>query len=104
MNTRAAALEHQIAIIKDAEDLHANRLKLESAVNELISTDFNQLLQLLYRLDVNEKKIRTLLETNKGIDSAPLITDLIIERQIEKIKSRRQFKQRDDTISDEERW
>jgi hypothetical protein len=104
MNTRAAALEHQIAIIKDAEDLLANRLKVESAVNELINTDFNQLLQLLYRLDVNEKKIRTLLESNKGIDSAPLITDLIIERQIEKIKSRRQFKQRDDTISDEERW
>lgn len=104
MNTRAAALEHQIALIKDAEDLYGSRLKLESAVNELINSDFNQLLQLLYRLDVSEKKIRTLLESNQGTDSAPLITDLIIERQVEKIKSRRQFKQRDDTISDEERW
>ena len=104
MNTRAAALEHQIALIKDAEDLYGSRLKLESAVNELINSDFNQLLQLLYRLDVSEKKIRALLESNQGTDSAPLITDLIIERQVEKIKSRRQFKQRDDTISDEERW
>jgi hypothetical protein len=104
MDSITAQIESRISLIKDPDILLANRLKLESAVNELISTDFNQLLQLLYRLDVNEKKIRTLLESSKGIDSAPLITDLIIERQIEKIKSRHQFKQRDDTISDEERW
>lgn len=104
MNTRAVGLEQQLAAIGDAEELKAQKMKLQTAINELIECDFNQLLQLLYRLDVNEKKIRAVLDSNKGTDSAPLITDLIIERQIQKIKSRRQFKQRDDTISDEERW
>ena len=104
MNTRAVGLEQQLAAIGDAEELKAQKMKLQTAINELIECDFNQLLQLLYRLDVNEKKIRAVLDSNKGTDSAPLITDLIIERQIKKIKSRRQFKQRDDTISDEERW
>lgn len=104
MNTRAAALEHQLSLLKDSDDLPANKLKLQLAINELINSDFNQLLQLLYRLDVSEKKIKTVLELNQGTDSAPLITDLIIERQIQKIKSRREFKQRDDTISDEEKW
>ncbi len=104
MNTRAAGLEHQLSLFKDSDDLLANKLKLQLAINELINSDFNQLLQLLYRLDVSEKKIKTVLELNQGTDSAPLITDLIIERQIQKIKSRREFKQRDDTISDEEKW
>lgn len=104
MNTGVSALEHQLTLIKDEDGLLAYKLKLQASVNELINTDFNQLLQLLYRLDVSEKKIKAALDQNQGKDSAPLITELIIDRQIEKIKSRRQFKQRDDNISEEERW
>ena len=37
-----------------------------------------------------------LLQENVGEDAAFIIADLIIERQIEKIKSRQQFSRRDD--------
>ncbi|MEO6844593.1 MAG: hypothetical protein ABI184_05430, partial [Ginsengibacter sp.] len=38
------------------------RLKLISLINELINKDFDVLVQLLYRIDVSEKKIRAVLE------------------------------------------
>ena len=59
---------------------------------------------ILYRIDVNERKLKYLLQENVGEDAAFIIADLIIERQIEKIKSRQQFSRRDDNISEEEKW
>lgn len=78
--------------------------EMQAAVNDLILHNFDGLLQLLYRLDVDEQKLRLLLRDMRGSDAAVIITQLIIERQLEKIKSRRQYSQRDDQLSDEERW
>lgn len=78
--------------------------ELQAAVNDLILHNFDGLLQLLYRLDVDEQKLRALLRDMPGSDAAAIITNMIIERQLEKIKSRRQYSQRDDQLSDEERW
>lgn len=63
--------------------------------------DFNKLVQLLYRVDVDETKLRSMLK--EADDAAVLIANLIIQRQIEKINRSVQTKLRDD-ISDEERW
>jgi hypothetical protein len=63
------------------------RDQLISLVNELIHTDFHALVQLLYRVDVDEKKLKHLLKTNPHKDSAPIIADLIISRQLQKIAS-----------------
>ena len=79
-----------------------NRLKQE--INQLIQTDFQKLASILYRIDINERKLKYLLQENVGEDAAVIIAGLIIERQLQKIKSRKQFSQRDDTISDEEKW
>jgi hypothetical protein len=73
-------------------------------VNELINENFSTLLQLLYSIDVNEKKIRLLLEKNPTEDSASIIADLIIERQLQKIASRKLFKENQDPDCGEERW
>lgn len=88
------------------DDISLQELKEKLAVhiNHLISHDFEKLVSLLYRVDVNEKKMRGLLDNNKGENAAALIADLIIERQLEKIKSRRQFRQRDNNIDETERW
>ena len=48
------------------------------------------LVQILYRIDVSEKKIKTLLKENQGSDAGKIIASLIIERQMQKIKSRQQ--------------
>jgi hypothetical protein len=60
-------------------------------INELINKDFNALVQLLYRIDVDEKKLKNLLNQYKETDASALITDLIIERQLQKIATKKQF-------------
>jgi hypothetical protein len=76
---------------------------LAKKINELINTDFSRLISMLYRVDVSEQKLKNLLKENPDTDAGILIADLMIERQAEKIKSRQQ-NQRDENISDEEKW
>ncbi len=80
------------------------REQLISLLNELINKDFHALVQLLYRIDVNEKRIRHYLEINKNEDSSSVLADMIIERQLQKIESRRDFSKKNDHESDEEKW
>jgi len=79
------------------------RASLAAHINHLINTDFEKLVSLLYRIDVNEKKLKQWLNTAVGENSALLIADLIIERQLQKIKSRQQSG-RENNISEEEKW
>lgn len=80
------------------------RQKLIQLITELIEKDFNALLQLLYRIDVDEKKLRIYLNENKTVDSAAVLADLIIERQLQKMKSRKEYRQKNEAIDDEEKW
>ncbi len=80
------------------------RGKLMSLINELINKDFQSLIQLLYRIDVNEKKIRHYLNEKKNQDAASVLADLIIERQLQKIESRKKFSSRNHSQSEEEKW
>ena len=78
--------------------------KISSYINTLIENDFHRLVSLLYRVDVSEEKLKTMLIENQGTDAGKIIGELIIERQLQKIKTRRDFNRRDSTISDEEAW
>jgi phosphomannomutase len=80
------------------------REKLIALINELINKDFQSLIQLLYRIDVNEKKIRVYLDANADKDSATVLADLIIERQLQKIESRKKFNEKNNAEDDEEKW
>ena len=78
--------------------------QLISLINELINKDFQALVQLLYGIDVDEKKIRHSLDQNSDIASASILADMIIERQLQKIKSRDDFNKNNGHRNDEERW
>src|ERR1700761_4603276 len=85
-----------------------NTLEAELAdkINILIQRDFGALVQLLYRIDVPEQKLRRMLDDNNGEDTGRLIARLIMERQWQKIESRRKYRQ-DGAANDEtgaERW
>lgn len=78
---------------------------LAEYINHLIQKDFQKLVQLLYRIDVNETKLKQLLKDNPDKDAAPIISNLIIERQIQKIKSRQQSREQNmDGIDENEKW
>ena len=75
------------------EALTANALEtaLAEKVNAMINGDFSALVQILYRIDVSESRLRQLLRENKATDAGQLIARLILERQWQKILTRREF-------------
>lgn len=72
-------------------------------INELINHHFDELISLLYRLDISEKKLKELLQLHASEDAAPIIAALILERQEQKIRSRELFKQ-EENIPEEDKW
>jgi hypothetical protein len=87
------------------EDISFDLLKerISSHINLLIQFEFQKLVSILYRVDVSESKLKHLLKENQGFDAANIITDLIIERQLQKIRSRQEHRN-DENISDDEKW
>ncbi|HWB93364.1 MAG TPA: hypothetical protein VG605_15995 [Puia sp.] len=78
--------------------------ELAEKINALIQNDFGALVQLLYRIDVSEDKLRRMLADNSGEDAGRLIARLIIERQRQKIENRRKYRRDDDIDTGVERW
>jgi hypothetical protein len=76
---------------------------LAEKVNGMIQRDFGGLVQLLYRVDVSEPRLRGLLQENAGDDAGMVIARLILERQWQKIETRRQYR-RDAEGDEAERW
>jgi hypothetical protein len=73
-------------------------------IDHLIKNNFEKLVALLYRIDISEIHLKNLLKQNMGEDAAPIIAQLIIERQLEKIKSRQQFSRDGNDIPEEDKW
>ena len=77
--------------------------ELSVKINWLIQNNFEQLVFILYRVDVNESKLRLLLNQLGGEDAGKIIAGLIIERQTQKMITRQQFKQQGE-IDENEKW
>ncbi len=73
-------------------------------INNLIKSDFEQLVQLLYRIDVDERKLKKLLSDQPHVDAGELIATLIIDRQVQKIKSRQENSREMHEDNDAETW
>jgi hypothetical protein len=80
------------------------QLKLSNYINQLINSDFEKLVFYLYRIDVNETKMKQLLQKQGGENAAGLIAQLIIDRQLEKLKARAEYKSTDADDAAAERW
>jgi hypothetical protein len=104
MDTRQAdevlqMLRQDLTVLQQAD----KKEQLQLYINDLLLNDFNGLIYLLYRVDVNEKKLKTILAENKDCDAAIVITDLLIERMQQKEESRKNTRS-DKEISEEEKW
>ena len=77
---------------------------LADKINYLIVNDFNKLISILYRADINETKLNIILSENKNEDAGKLIALLFIERQMQKIKSRQETRDNLNGDSEEEKW
>jgi ribosomal protein L18 len=80
------------------------RIKVHEAIQHLIEYNFQKLVEVLYRVDVDERKLKRILSDNKNKDAAIIIGDLIIERQLEKWRSRNELRAKDDNIPEGDKW
>ncbi|MFL5741891.1 MAG: hypothetical protein ACJ75B_16835 [Flavisolibacter sp.] len=79
------------------------RNHLRDYVNYLLLHDFNKLVQILYRVDVSEIKLKEMLQDHPQTDASDLITDLLIQRQKEKMEMKKSFHPNKD-IPEDEKW
>ncbi|MEI9933466.1 MAG: hypothetical protein WDM71_01110 [Ferruginibacter sp.] len=105
MNKELITIINKELGIELPEKISLDELKkdLSIFINQLIQRDFHSLVALLYRIDISETKLKQLLD-QMDENAGDIIADLIIERELQKIKSRREFSQRNNNISEEEKW
>ncbi|MEO6812792.1 MAG: hypothetical protein ABI172_02610 [Ginsengibacter sp.] len=107
MQKRKISISEEIiatANILQPQAIADTKKQLVLLINQLINSDFYALVQLLYRIDVSEKKLKEVLNNNLNNDSAPLIADLIIKRQLQKIESRKSVLKQKNEKDEEEKW
>ena len=97
-NNALNAVVINLQITEETGDSKSSSEQFEALVkfiDQLIQNDFNRLLNILYRVDVSEEKLKVRLAQNKGsnFQSAEIIAHLLIEREQEKIVSRAKYKQ-----------
>jgi hypothetical protein len=99
-NDIVTLVSHAVTV-KELGDL---RLKLAEEIDHLIANDFLRLVRILYRLDISEKKLKQLMEETGGKNASYTIADMIIDRQVQKIRSREAHKKGNADIPDDEKW
>lgn len=65
-------------------------LKIMRVVEDLLAKDFQQLVNILYRIDVSEEKLKQALALSTD-NPASIITKMIIERELLKVEFRRKY-------------
>lgn len=86
-------LDEDEALIKGEHiDLSSLHEKLSLMVAYLMENDMHRLLNAMYRLDVSERKFHDAMQSDSKQEAAIRIADLIIEREMQKVKTRLQYR------------
>lgn len=92
-------LKDNMLQINDQEVL---KTKLMEVISYLMDHNFEKLILILYRIDVDEERAKTLLAKHLPESAPEILADLIIQRQIKKEEVKRSFKQHVPEFSDDE--
>src|SRR5215831_8793218 len=100
-STLLSELSNKLEIdLPEKRSLEELKLFLSGYVDHLISNNPDKLVSILSRVDVSEKMLKENLH-NKEENASSIMAQMIIERQLEKIKSRERYKSTDDISEDE---
>jgi|SRR5689334_2303541 len=92
-------LEIDLPRMQSMEEL---KLLLAGYIDHLISNNPDKLVSILSRVDVSEKMLKANLASQKE-NASSIMAQMIIERQMGKIKTREHYKS-NDNISEDEKW
>ncbi|HLV93092.1 MAG TPA: hypothetical protein VKX34_08220 [Aequorivita sp.] len=97
-STKALLWSYEIIVPNEMVSLeghsyNALREKLAEHLDQLLTTDFNRLISILYRIDISQEKAMAALTENAQKETAgETLARLIIERQLDKIIIRRKYR------------
>lgn len=73
-------------------------------INQLIKSDLPKLISILYRLDVDELKLKSMLAQYNQLHAGLVIAALVFDRQKQKMKTKAAFKKPPEEIDEDEKW
>jgi hypothetical protein len=73
---------------------------IELYVQELIDTNFEQLLRVLYRIDIPDYKVKAVIDAEGPQNATAAIARLILEREKQKVATREKYKSKDTDSND----
>ena len=74
------------------DNLEQLKRRLTKKLKELLDTNYEKLINILYRIDINEYKLNELFGSKNREDIPSRLADLIIERQLQKINFRNRYR------------
>lgn len=77
---------------ESASTLEELKKQLIPLINQLLDRDMGRLMNALYRIDVNESKVKQVLVSEQPGEIAPKLADLIIDRQLQKVITRKKYR------------
>ena len=77
--------DFKLGTLKDSLTKESLKSHLSGVIAHLLQSDFQSLLNIMYRLDISEDKLKEALNTKIPSIS---IAELVISRELEKIKTR----------------
>ena len=77
---------------EDIPDINNFHEKLSILIAYLMENDMHRLLNAMYRLDVSEAKFYVAMQSLSKEEVARQVADLIIEREMQKVKTRLHYK------------
>lgn len=77
----------------DFKTLEEFRLYLTRKITDLLDTKYNTLINILYRIDVEEEKLNKLFSGKDREHIPGALADIIIERSLQKIIFRQMYKE-----------
>ena len=77
---------------KEIESFEEFKKYLTAKIKVLLDEKFDLLVNILYRIDINEKKLSKLFSGDNRDHIPDALAELIIERQLQKIRLRKMYK------------
>lgn len=68
------------------------RIALVKIINYLLNKDLERLLLAMYRIDIAENKVKTVLATSDPESISSELADLIIQRELQKVETRKKYR------------
>jgi hypothetical protein len=102
-STLVSELSNKLEIdLPEKKSLEELKLFLSGYLDHLISNNPDKLVSILSRVDVSEKMLKANLQSREE-NASSIMAQMIIERQMEKIKTRERYRSNDD-VAEDEKW